>query len=83
MLREVGKQTIDSVTDSEDEGEEKEIIKFEHACMQCNHIVAKHLHEFWVEDGYQEYRMECLLCGQAQDSISVMPKDLRKMVANN
>ena len=83
VLRDVGKQTICSESDSEDECHEKEIVKFEHACILCNHVVAKHLYEFWIEDGYQEYRMECLLCGQAQDSISLMPKDPRKMAANN
>ena len=81
VLREIRKQTIDAGQDS-DEDEDKELIKFDHACIQCNHVVANHLHEFWVEDGYQEYRMECTLCGVAQDSISVLPKDPNKMVSH-
>jgi len=81
VLREIRRQTIDAGQDS-DEDEDKELIKFDHACIQCNHVVANHLHEFWVEDGYQEYRMECTLCGVAQDSISVMPKDPNKMVSH-
>ena len=35
-------------------------------------------YKFWVEDGRQEYRMNCLLCGVGEDSISVMPHDPRK-----
>ncbi len=35
-------------------------------------------YEFWLEDERQEYRMDCLLCGFAEDSISVMPYDPRK-----
>lgn len=84
VLREIGKQTVKSNDEesNEDEPEDKEMIRFEHACMLCNHVVAKHMHEFWVEDGYQEYRMECLLCGLGQDTISVMPRDPRKVSAH-
>ena len=81
VLREVGRQIIQDNQDS-DEDEDKELIQFDHACIQCNHIIAKHLHEFWVEEGYQEYQMKCALCGVAQDSISVMPKDPKKMVSS-
>eukprot|EP00092_Neocalanus_flemingeri_P039890 GFUD01043446.1.p1 GENE.GFUD01043446.1~~GFUD01043446.1.p1 ORF type:complete len:164 (-),score=41.65 GFUD01043446.1:76-501(-) len=35
-------------------------------------------YKFWLEDGRQEYRMDCLLCGFAEDSISIMPTDPRK-----
>ena len=35
-------------------------------------------YKFWVEEGRQEYRMECLLCGFGEDSASVMPHDPRK-----
>jgi hypothetical protein len=38
-------------------------------------------YEFWLEDGRQEYRMDCLLCGFAEDSLSVMPYDPRKASA--
>ena len=84
VLQERGRQTIKNGEEepNEDDPDEKEIIRFEHVCMLCNHVVAKHLHEFWVEDGYQEYRMECLLCGLGQDSISVMPRDPRKASAH-
>ena len=79
-----GRQAIKINEDelNEDDSQDKEVIQFEHVCTLCNHVVAKHLHEFWIEDGYQEYRMECLLCGLGQDSISVMPRDPRKASAH-
>jgi hypothetical protein len=40
-------------------------------------------YEFWLEDERQEYRMDCLLCGFAEDSISVMPYDPRKAAVFN
>ena len=84
VLNDRGRQTIKINEDelNEDDPKDKEVIQFEHVCILCNHVVAKHLHEFWVEDGYQEYRMECLLCGLGQDSISVMPRDPRKASAH-
>ena len=80
-LREFGKQVIEinEEESNEDDPLNKEMTRFEHVCRLCNHLVAKHTHEFWVEDGYQEYRMECPLCGLGQDTISVMPKDPRKV----
>ena len=82
-LKVVDRQTIKSSEDSDsDESNEKEISEFDHVCNKCSHVVAKHAHEFWVEDGYQEYRMECLLCGLGQDSISVNPKDPKKLLNN-
>ena len=81
VLKVIDKQMLEGNNSDSDENdsEEKEIISFSHACIQCNHVVAKHTHEFWIEEGYQEYRMECLLCGTGQDSISIMPKDPRKV----
>ena len=35
-------------------------------------------YKFWLEEGRQEYKMECLLCGIGEDSASVMPHDPRK-----
>jgi len=48
-------------------------------CTKCFHVIAKHTHEFWIEDGYQEYRMDCLICGIGEDSISILPRDPRKV----
>jgi hypothetical protein len=52
---------------------------FPDTCVACGHVVSKHCHEFWLEDGYQEYRMECSLCGLGEDSVSILPKDPKKV----
>lgn len=70
-----GTGTIEEV----DDDVTKEITTFDHTCIKCGHIIANHTHEFWIEDGYQEYRMECLICGLGEDSISILPKDPRKV----
>lgn len=49
-------------------------------CSSCNHVVATHKSHFWIEGGYQEYRMDCGLCGVGEDSISIAPKDPRKQM---
>jgi len=56
-----------------------EITSYQHVCGACQHAVSSHSHRFWVDGDYQEYEMECLLCGTAEDSISVLPDDPRKM----
>ncbi len=48
-------------------------------CSKCSHVIGKHTHEFWIEEGYQEYRMECRLCGLGEDSACVLPRDPRKV----
>lgn len=48
-------------------------------CSTCQHKISSHNHKFWVEGDYQEYEMECLLCGTGEDSISILPIDPRKM----
>ena len=77
-LKQVGKK----VTEELDEDITKEIVRFDHSCAQCGHVCATHLHEFWIESGYQEYRMECSLCGQGENSIFVLPKDPKKISAS-
>jgi rRNA maturation protein Nop10 len=68
-----------AVVKEEDDGLTKELLTFEHTCVACGHVVSKHCHEFWLEDGYQEYRMECSLCGLGEDSVSILPKDPKKV----
>lgn len=46
-------------------------------CKTCDHLVAQHEHKFWVEDNFQFYEMNCLLCGEAEDSRSCLPEDPR------
>lgn len=60
-------------TDIEDE----ERITYQHACRQCEHIIAEHEHIFRVDKTYQHYEMSCLLCGSADDQRSIMPVDPR------
>uniref|UniRef100_A0A663LZU5 Protein Churchill n=1 Tax=Athene cunicularia TaxID=194338 RepID=A0A663LZU5_ATHCN len=48
-------------------------------CENCHHLIARHEYTFSVVDDYQEYTMLCLLCGRAEDSISILPDDPRQM----
>eukprot|EP01135_Chromosphaera_perkinsii_P010198 Nk52_evm64s2039 gene=Nk52_evmTU64s2039 len=84
---------LDRLVESGDEdgnGEESssETISFKHACKSCGHVVATHEYSFEVcpgtgrsakDLGYQEYSMECLLCGHGEARVSVAPDDQRKM----
>nr|CAH0111089.1 unnamed protein product [Daphnia galeata] len=60
----------------EDDG--VEVTVFEHVCNTCQHVISVHNYKFWVEGDYQEYEMDCALCGTAEDSISILPDDPRK-----
>uniref|UniRef100_A0A8C3G386 Protein Churchill n=1 Tax=Cyclopterus lumpus TaxID=8103 RepID=A0A8C3G386_CYCLU len=62
---------------TEDEDGE-EIVTYDHVCKNCDHVVARHEYTFSVVDEYQEYTMLCMLCGKAEDSISVLPDDPRQ-----
>ncbi|XP_078262434.1 protein Churchill [Rhinoraja longicauda] len=68
---------ITNRTQDDDDGEE--IITYDHICQNCNHLIARHEYTFTVVDDYQEYTMLCMLCGKAEDSISVLPDDPRQM----
>ena len=56
-----------------------EIITYDHLCKNCHHLIARHEYTFSVVDDYQEYTMLCLLCGRAEDSVSILPDDPRQM----
>jgi hypothetical protein len=64
-----------SSSSEEEEGGEK--VKFNHTCQACNHLVATHVYTLKVENQFQEESMDCLLCGHAESSTSVMPLDPR------
>lgn len=49
-------------------------------CSSCQHVISTHSYKFWIEGDYQEYEMECALCGTAEDSISILPDDPRKIL---
>ncbi|XP_070179586.1 protein Churchill-like isoform X2 [Littorina saxatilis] len=57
--------------------DEDELITFQHVCLHCEHIVANHEYSFKVVEEFQEYEMSCLLCGNGEDSRSIMPCDPR------
>ncbi|XP_023373391.1 protein Churchill [Otolemur garnettii] len=48
-------------------------------CKNCHHVIARHEYTFSIMDEFQEYTMLCLLCGKAEDSISILPDDPRQM----
>ncbi|XP_036981794.2 protein Churchill isoform X2 [Artibeus jamaicensis] len=48
-------------------------------CKNCHHVVARHEYTFSIMDEFQEYTMLCLLCGKAEDTISILPDDPRQM----
>lgn len=67
---------ISNKTVSDDDG--VEVVIFEHVCGACQHIISVHNYKFWIDGDYQEYEMDCALCGTAEDSISILPDDPRK-----
>jgi len=69
-LQEVEK--LDTVED------DTQLVSFKHACSSCSHVVACHSYTFFIEDGFQNYTMSCLLCGAAEDERSCLPDDPRK-----
>ncbi|MGH0164968.1 UNVERIFIED_CONTAM: hypothetical protein FKN15_076663 [Acipenser sinensis] len=68
---------INNKTTEEEDGEE--IVTYDHVCKNCHHIIARHEYTFSVVDDYQEYTMLCMLCGKAEDTISILPDDPRRM----
>ena len=74
----VAREMVEDDMSEDDDDLEAENVIYNHVCAECNHIISRHKYKFWLEDGRQEYRMDCLLCGFAEDSISVMPSDPRK-----
>ncbi|XP_059353953.1 protein Churchill-like [Carassius carassius] len=65
----------DRTMESEDD---EELVTYLHMCKNCDHVIARHEYTFTVVDDYQEYTMLCMLCGKAEDSISVLPDDPRQ-----
>ncbi|XP_022093547.1 protein Churchill-like isoform X2 [Acanthaster planci] len=66
-------------TDTDDEeGEER--VTYDHVCAVCEHLIAEHQYEFRIEGEYQEYSMVCILCGRAEDTVSILPIDPNKQL---
>jgi hypothetical protein len=73
------KTTINNVEEtSECDSDGKEIVTFKHVCRQCDHMIADHEYTFAVDDQYQEYSMNCLLCGYGEATVSILPDDPRQ-----
>ncbi|XP_065844662.1 protein Churchill-like isoform X2 [Oscarella lobularis] len=63
-------------TTNEEDGDEE--VNFKHVCESCNHVIAKHEYTFTVTEEYQEYTMNCLLCGYGEATVSILPDDPRE-----
>lgn len=55
---------------------EEEFITFEHVCSHCNHVIASHEYCFRVDGDFQEYEMDCMLCGRGEDVVTILPDDM-------
>ncbi|XP_065910883.1 protein Churchill-like [Dysidea avara] len=64
------------VSEEDDDGEET--VTYNHVCKECDHIVASHEYTFSVDDGFQEYSMNCTLCGYGSATVSILPDDPRE-----
>lgn len=58
-----------------------ETVTYTHHCPKCDHVICDHKYTFEVNGDYQEYNMECMLCGIGEATISIEPEDPRKMAA--
>jgi len=70
---------INRVRKETEEPDYKESVSFTHICSECEHEICTHNYEFSVEGEYQEYEMDCMLCGTGQATHSIDPIDPRKM----
>lgn len=62
---------------SSEETELSEVIKYNHTCPDCGHIVASHEYTFAINEGHQEYEMLCMLCGIGTDVLNIVPGDTK------
>jgi hypothetical protein len=60
------------------EEEDEETITYKHVCEGCGHLIAVHEYTFSVDDMYQEYSMNCTLCGYGNATVSILPDDPRE-----
>jgi hypothetical protein len=74
------KGMIKNINHKKEENEIKETILFTHICVECNHIICEHSWEFEVVDKFQEYTMNCLLCGSGESQHAIDPTDSLEML---
>ncbi|XP_064390560.1 protein Churchill-like isoform X2 [Halichondria panicea] len=66
----------DQTKQEEENGDE--VITFTHVCTECEHEIAAHTYQFSIEEEFQEYSMECNLCGHGEATVSILPNDPRE-----
>lgn len=71
--------TIKIINFTRTEEENDESVSYDHHCSHCDHKIASHSFTFAVSNGYQEYSMDCMLCGFGEDRQSCLPEDPEKM----
>jgi RecJ-like exonuclease len=69
---------MEEVDRQEEQDEDEETVTFTHVCKKCGHEIAKHSYTFSHDGEFQEYSMECLLCGQGGSTHSILPHDPRE-----
>jgi len=75
-LKEAAREEVDQGENPNEDN--PDLVEFKHVCPDCNHCIAEHSHTFWIEGSYQEYRMDCLLCGIGEDSCPIDSNTRRK-----
>lgn len=60
----------------------EEITELIHKCNICYHEIGKHYYKFSVDEKYQNYTMECILCGVGEYSTTILPYDSSKNVSS-
>jgi len=74
-----GKKLLKKKHREEQEEPYVETITFKHICPECNHVICDHLYEFSLGEEFQEYSMDCSLCGFGAATRSIDPVDPRLM----
>ncbi|ELR25213.1 churchill domain containing 1, putative [Acanthamoeba castellanii str. Neff] len=77
---ECGKMEFIKIAELEkNETETDETVTYQHQCSECSHKIADHEYTFTIDGEYQEYAMNCVLCGYGEDRVSIMPDDPEKI----
>ncbi|XP_062504196.1 protein Churchill-like [Corticium candelabrum] len=63
---------------SENDVDGNETVTYKHVCQTCDHVIARHEYTFSVDDEFQEYTMNCVLCGYGEATVSILPDDPRQ-----
>ncbi|KAL5481867.1 hypothetical protein EMCRGX_G022127 [Ephydatia muelleri] len=61
----------EKVSEVENDGS-VERISYKHTCQECGHVIATHEYTF------EDYTMDCDLCGHGEIQVSILPDDPRE-----